>query len=189
MSSTDQLRIRWLRWYLLYPRMCIAAAGYAVMAIFALGYGLAWLVGLPIGHSVIAGVLATAPLIIAVIGERVTGIKAFGVELSLAEVAPLVAGDNQTVATDLSEVMAQGRLDPYADESSAGGLSRPMQELVRTGSKLLKIDLRNGKYWWPTRLFLVAALAQDYTEVEALVFVQSRTEPHFVGIASPREQQ
>src|SRR6476646_359463 len=83
--------------------------------------------------------------------------------------------------------MGQGRVDPYADESTAGGLSRPMQDLVRTGSELLQIDLRNGNYWWLTRLFLVAALTQDYTEVEALVFVQSATEPHFVGIASPRD--
>jgi hypothetical protein len=35
--------------------MCIAAAGYAVMAIFAFGYGLAWLIGMPIAHAVIAG--------------------------------------------------------------------------------------------------------------------------------------
>ena len=36
-----RLRTLWLRWFLVYPRMCIAAGGYAVIAIFALGFGLA----------------------------------------------------------------------------------------------------------------------------------------------------
>jgi hypothetical protein len=167
--------------------MCIAAAGYAVMLIFAFGYGLAWLIGMPIAHAVVAGVVAAAPVIIAVIGERVTGIKAFGVQLNLTEVTAPMAGDNRAVAADLSEVMGQGIDTSVVDSSSSSpGLSRPMDELVRRKSKLVQIDLRNDAYWWPTRLFLVAALAQDYTDVEALVFVRSR-EQIFVGIAAPRD--
>ena len=191
MRLGDHVRVRWFRWFLLYPRMCIAAAGYAVMAIFAFGYGLAWLIGMPIAHAVIAGVVAAAPVIIAVIGERVTGIKAFGVELNLTEVAAPMAGDNRAVATDLSDVMGQGQTpintSVVDSSSSAPGLSSPMEELVRKKSKLLQIDLRNDAYWWPTRLFLVAALAQDYTDVEALVFVRSRGGQIFVGIAAPRD--
>jgi hypothetical protein len=94
----ENVRIRWFRWFLLYPRLCIAAAGYAVMAVFAVGYGAAWLIGLPIAHAVVAGVVAIAPIIIAVIGERVTGIKAFGVELNLAVVSAQLP---ETVALSL----------------------------------------------------------------------------------------
>jgi hypothetical protein len=159
--------------------------------IFAFGYGLAWLIGMPIAHAVIAGVVAAAPVIIAVIGERVTAIKAFGFELNLTEVAAPMAGDHRAVATDLSDVMGQGQTNidtsVVDSSSSAPGLSGPMEELVRKKSKLLQIDLRNDAYWWPTRLFLVAALAQDYTDVEALVFVRSRGEQLFVGIAAPRD--
>ena len=190
MRSVNDVGIWLFRWYLLYPRTCIAAAGYAVMAIFALGYGAAWSMGLPIAHAVIVGVVATAPVIVAVIGPRVTGIKAFGVELSLAEVAAPMAGDSRAVATDLSEVMGQGRtIDTSVvySSSSSPGLSGPMQELARKRSKLLQIDLRNDDYWWPSRLFLVAALAQDYTDVEALVFVRSRADRIFVGIATPSD--
>jgi hypothetical protein len=163
------------------------------MAIFAVGYGAAWLIGLPIAHAAVAGAVAAAPVIIAVIGERVTGIKAFGVELNLAEVSASIAGDSSRVAADLSEVMGQGRIvtsvveSSVVDSSSAGtGLSGPMQQLAGQGSKLLQIDLRNNKYWWPTRLFLVAALAQDYTQVEAVVFVREGTKRIYVGIATPR---
>src|SRR6186997_3102540 len=132
MRPAENIRIRWLRWYLLYPRTCIAAAGYAVMALFAVGYGVASLLGLPIAHAVVAGVVAAAPVIIAVIGERVTGVKAFGVEVSLAEVAAPIAGDSRPVATDLSEVMGQGRIDTavVGSSSASPGLVGPMQELV-----------------------------------------------------------
>ncbi len=185
----EHVRIRWFRWYLLYPRMCTAAAGYAVMAIFALGCCLAWAIGMPIAHAVVVGVVAVAPVVVAVIGERVTGIKAFGVELNLSEVAAPMAGDSKAVAGDLSDAMGQGQpsIDTSVVGSSASGLSGPMEEVVQRRSKLLQINLRNDDYWWSTRLFLVAALAQDYTDVEALVFVRSRDEQIFVGIASPRD--
>ena len=189
MRMGEHVRIRWFRWYLLYPRICTAAAGYALMAIFALGYCVAWAIGMPIAHALVVGVVAVAPVVVAVIGERVTGIKAFGVELNLSEVAAPMAGDSRAVAGDLSDAMGRGQtsIDTSVVGSSAPGLSGPMEELVQRKSKLVQIDLRNDAYWWSTRLFLVAALAQDYTDVEALVFVRSRGEQIFVGIASPRD--
>jgi hypothetical protein len=52
--------------------------------------------------------------------------------------------------------------------------------------KLLEINFGCDDYWWSTRIFLVAALAQDFTSVEAVVFVRSGDDEVFVGIASPR---
>lgn len=185
----EHVRVRWFRWYLLYPRMCTAAAGYAVMAIFTLGYCVAWAIGMPVAHALVVGAVAVAPVVVAVIGERVTGIKAFGVELNLSEVAAPMAGDSKAVAGDLSDAMGQGQpsIDTSVVGSSASSLSGPMEEVVQRRSKLLQINLRNDDYWWSTRLFLVAALAQDYTDVEGLVFVRSRDKQVFVGIASPRD--
>jgi hypothetical protein len=37
--------------------------------------------------------------------------------------------------------------------------------------QVLEINLRNGDYWWSTRLFLVAALAVEHTSVGCLAFV------------------
>lgn len=146
---------------------------------------------MPIEHAVIAGVVAAAPVIVAVIGERVTGIKAFGVELNLAEMAAPLAGDYTAVAANLTDALGQGQTfvgtSVVGTSSSAPGLSGPMQELVRTRSKLLRLDLRNDDYWWSTRLFLVAALAQDFTAVDAMVFARKGGDKIFVGIASPRD--
>ncbi|ORW03344.1 MULTISPECIES: hypothetical protein [Mycobacterium] len=66
-------------------------------------------------------------------------------------------------------------------------MSGPFKELIQNQAKILRIDLRDDNYWWSTRMFLVAALAQDYTQVEALVFVRSGNEQNFVGIAAPRD--
>jgi hypothetical protein len=50
---------------------------------------------------------------------------------------------------------------------------------------LLELDLRDGNYWWPTRLYLLAALLSDYTRVERLVFVQGPSR-RYVGMAEPK---
>lgn len=192
-----RLRTLSFRWFLLYPRVCIAAAGYAVIAIFAVGFGVASAIGVPFASAMTVGIVAAAPIVIAVIGERVTSINAFGVGVTLTEVTPPIAGDHTQVAATLSQSLGQGKsvMQTSVVETSAVGsegedLSGPLRELREKGSKVLHIDLKNENYWWSTRIFLVAALAEDYTDVDALVFVrwgESRDQQMFVGIASPRD--
>lgn len=195
-NARVRLRTLSFRWFLLYPRVCIAAAGYAVIAIFAIGFGVASAIGVPFASALTVGIVVAAPIVIAVVGERVTGIKAFGVEVTLTEVTPPIAGDHTQVAATLSQSLGQGKsvMQTSVETSAAGSegedLSGPLREVREKGSKVLHIDLKNEKYWWSTRIFLVAALAEDYTDVEALVFVrwgESRDEQMFVGIASPRD--
>jgi hypothetical protein len=49
--------------------------------------------------------------------------------------------------------------------------------------QVLEINLRNGDYWWSSRLFLVAALAVEHTSVGCLAFVTEGN--RFFGLASP----
>jgi hypothetical protein len=49
----------------------------------------------------------------------------------------------------------------------------------------VEVNLRTTPYWWSTRLYLLAALAQEYTEIERLVFVEQDAARVFVGIAAP----
>ncbi len=98
----------WLRWSLLYPRLCVAVAGYAVIAIFALGFGAAWAAGAPRSIALTAGATAVAPLVLAAVWDRINRIKAFGVEVSLADVSPPIAGDHTDVAAELSQALGRG---------------------------------------------------------------------------------
>jgi hypothetical protein len=158
-------------------RVRIAAAGYATVAIFAIGAGVARMAGATPGIALAAGGLAAAPLVVAFVGDRISGISAFSVQISLREVTVPIEGDFSDAVMSNTEMMYQ---------SAVPDLLASIRPLMQDHSKLLAINLGDGNYWWSTRIFLVAALAHDFTEVEALIFVQSGDGQTYVGIASPR---
>jgi Domain of unknown function (DUF4062) len=49
--------------------------------------------------------------------------------------------------------------------------------------QVFEINLGDGKYWWSTRLYLLAALAVDFTKIRQFVFVDA--DGVFIGMASP----
>lgn len=51
------------------------------------------------------------------------------------------------------------------------------------GVGALQINLGNGNNWWSTRLYLLASLASDLTDIQTMIFVDARKS--FVGMASP----
>jgi hypothetical protein len=167
---TQRLHLPWPK------RARIAAAAYGVSVVFAIGAGTARAVGASVNSALIVGVLVAGPLVIALMGERITGFKLGGVEISLKEVTVAVETDFSGTAMKIAE----------SGPSATPELLSTIESLMQNRSKLLRINLRDGNYWWSTRIFLVAALAQEYTEVEALIFVRSYEERIFVGIASPR---
>jgi hypothetical protein len=59
------------------------------------------------------------------------------------------------------------------------------QAIVQPEQELLNVNLRDGRYWWSTRLFLLAALAEDYSRVQQLVFMEQGGARIFVGMAPP----
>jgi hypothetical protein len=174
-DQVESARIRWFR-RPLPKRARVAAAGYAVVVIFGLGAGVARISGASVSVALVVGIVAAAPVVIALIGDRITGIKAFSVEISLIEVTVPVEGDFSGAVMTSAEMGG----------SVAPDLLASIEPLMENRSKLLRINLRDDNYWWSTRLFLVAALAEDYTAVEALIFVRSGDERILVGIASPR---
>jgi hypothetical protein len=57
-----------------------------------------------------------------------------------------------------------------------------MARLAHTAKNhLLSVDLKDGDYWWSTRLFAMATIAQEFTPAEWLLFVEHGTE--YVGMA------
>ena len=115
---------------------------------------------------------------VALLGERITGIKAFSVEVSLAQITV-------PVQVDLTHaVMAMAEMGP----SGSPELLATFQDAIRSQARLLRLNLRNDDYWWSTRVYLAAALATDYTKVEQLVFVRGQEERLWVGtlIRRPR---
>ncbi|MDQ6774495.1 MAG: hypothetical protein M3024_16195 [Candidatus Dormibacteraeota bacterium] len=158
------------------PRFRTAAAAYLVVGAFAAGDALARHAGADVKEGLVVGALLAGPLIVALIGNRITGVRAFSVEIGLSEVAVEVEGDFTGAVMATAETGASALPD----------LLGTLRSAIRSHWKLLRVNLRDDDYWWSTRVFLVAALATDYTDVDALVFVRAGKQRLFVGISSAR---
>jgi hypothetical protein len=75
-------------------------------------------------------------------------------------------------------------------DSGLGMITWGIQQAIHeTGSlAALRVDL--GSDWWSTRLYLVAALLEDYTSIEQIVFLGDATmdpAPKYLGMCSPAD--
>ena len=154
-----------------------AAAGYLVVGVFATGYLVASkLNGSDNTAAVVAGSLSAAPLALAFLWGRLKSVKAFGVEVSLEAVTIRV---DESLANALT-----------ADQYFSGAphlLTRISDAVRRPDLQLIEINLRSVPYWWSTRLYLQAALLDDFSSVERLVFVEDDGQRRYVGMATPRD--
>jgi hypothetical protein len=151
------------------------AAGYAVVGLFAATFALvdAGWESLTTGTKATIAALVAAPLALAMLWPRLSGFKAFGFEVSLAQAS---AKEAQVPAAITEQQYLSGE--------------RKIKELVerlvqRPDIRALEINLRDGDYWWPSRLYLVAALSVDFSHVQAIAFVEGEKERIFAGIATP----
>jgi hypothetical protein len=154
----------------------VAVAGYLVVAIF----GLAFLFvksnwpGLQDATVMTIALVGAAPLAIALVWQRLTGVKAFGVELSLAE---------SSVQTNTELVAAITERQYFSGAESI--VEQIRNTIVRVETEILEINLRNGDYWWSTRLYLLAALADDHSPIHAFAFVELGIQRKFLGLCTP----
>jgi len=152
----------------------VALTGYGLLALVGLSYVVAtavWAHGSDRQRILVAVVLA-APLVLGLLWPRLTGFKAFGVEITLAQAT--VPVDARIAAAIASPDIGSG----------APELVTQVQALAEQKLEVAKVDLRDESYWWSTRLFLFAALADDFSDVDTFVFVSS-ADARFLGMASP----
>lgn len=149
-------------------------AGYVVLVLFGIAAGLArWALSTSPRTALVAAAVFISPFAFAWLNGRITSVKALGIEVSLHEVTVRVDAD------------VSGAVMVIANTGGSGSpqLLDAFQSAIQNNSRLLQVDLHDDDYWWSTRLFLVAALAFEYTAVEQLLFTRHRHE--FVGMASP----
>lgn len=155
-----------------------ALTWYVTLAVFGTAYGIVRLARpqTTVSAAIVVGALAAGPLALAFIWERLTALRLFGVEVTLSEVTVPV---DQTLATVLSE-------SQYFSGNDA--IFRLVDRAIANPEiELLEINLRTSAYWWSTRLYLQAALVEDRTRIQRLVFVEGDAVRRYVGMASPAE--
>jgi hypothetical protein len=149
--------------------------GYAVVGIFIAAYAIvdAGWGSLAMSTKATIAAIAAAPLALGMLWPRLSGFKAFGFEVSLAQASA-------------REVHVGGAIteEPYL--SGRFEITQLFKRLVdRPEVRALEINLRDGGYWWPSRLYLVAALSVDFSHVQAIAFVEGGKGRIFVGTATP----
>src|SRR5258708_5563564 len=154
----------------------VATGGYLVVTIFALSFLLVrsrWPALRDTTVTTIA-LLVAGPLAIALVWHRLTGLKAFGLELSLAE---------STVHTSTELVAAITERQHFSGAEHI--LEQIRSAIVRGKTEIVEINLKGGDYWWTTRLFLLAALADDYSTIQSFAFVEMGIRRRFLGLCTP----
>ena len=154
----------------------VAVAAYLVVIIFALSFLFVrsrWPALRDATVTTIA-LLVAGPLVIALVWHRLTGVKAFGLEVSLAE---------STVQTSPELVAAITEMQYFSGAEHI--LDQIRNAIIRRKTEILEINLRGGDYWWTTRLYLLAALADDYSTIQAFAFVDLGVERRFLGLCRP----
>ncbi len=183
-------------------RVRIALMGYIIVVVFILCYAIAangWL-GIPKTSqpiAVIFAVLVSAPLVLPFVWDRLTTVKVFNFEFDLAaaEVSFNNLLPNELQALALLPFSADG--PALSDSSAVQTIERNIQMVIGAqisqaikqtqSTELIPVDIGVGDSWWSTRLYLLAALAKDYTGVRRIVFVETLADRDncLVGMATP----
>jgi hypothetical protein len=118
-----------------------------------------------------------APLALAFTYDRLSALKTPWFEIALTTATVDVEGEFSRALEEQS--LSTGASANPALVKAVSGLLTP------TAPKILRINLRNTPYWWSTRVFLLAALTEDYTAVKQLVFLEGGAARQYVGMATP----
>jgi hypothetical protein len=100
-------------------------------------------------------------------------LKFFGIEVSLARVTVSIeqisgALSHQQYFSGYEHLIAQVRA-----------------AITKPEIKLIEVNLHTEPYWWSTRLFLLATLADIFSAVERIVIVEGGANRFYVGMISP----
>ncbi len=168
-----------------YKKTQVALAAYSVVGVFFLAYIIVTLVQHVFSLSFLSPTIAlifaallAIPLALAFIWDRLTSVKLTNIlEINLTELAarPDTKLSVQLEGTDPTRLTSSGI--PAILENIKAAISEGMTK------ELIGVNLGHGNSWWSTRLYLLAALAENYTETRQIVF--NEDDEYFVGIASP----
>jgi hypothetical protein len=156
-------------------RFAIAIRSYVIVVIFCLALLSLRLVavGLSPPETLIVSALLAAPLALGLFWEHIKGFKLGPVEITLAELSLPIDIELSVAVQEQQGSQTQALVQTIA------------VAIERRNLLLVQVNLRSTPYWWSTRLFLLAALAEEYTGIERLVFVEQDADRIYLGMAAP----
>ena len=158
-------------------RKLFIASGWFLFAAAFIGVFYIFSDSWPKVDSATALVLATvvaAPFAIAMVWDRLSKFKIASIEISLLE----------KVAFKVDEALAEA-VQEQKSSATKPIIDQISKAIEKDEYELVQINLKEGKYWWSTRLFLLAALAEEYTKIKQLIFVENKNQCYYIGMATP----
>jgi hypothetical protein len=122
----------------------------------------------------VVSVIVVTPMVLGLLWDRLKGFKIGEIEFVLEEASP-------TINVDLASAIQNSQSSQTLDL-----VNLIVSVMAQPDLKLVEVNLRWRPYWWTTRLFLLAALLEEYTKVERIVVVKHGALRVFVGIATPK---
>jgi hypothetical protein len=176
---------RWWGWPAIRSGRRVALGGYVVVGLFGLTF---WVTQSLAAHpqrsrgtDLVLAAAVTAPVALAFVWRRLSGVKAFGVEITVSAERAL---EVQTFNLPRLEDVAMGRQIPDSNVGANSVLATEVSKAVIAGAVAMEVDLRRAPYWWPSHIYLLGALLADYSNVRQVVFTVGG-ERRFVGMCTP----
>ena len=162
----------WNRWIVL-------AGGYATVALFfgALAVIRALSTDVPWPSALLLAAVFASPLPLVLLWDRITSVKLFSFEVNLRDF---------TVPLDHDLAVKMQEQKSSQSMAMIEGISASINKYRGGDPVLFEVNLEDGRYWWPTRFYLLAAVIDDYANIPSFVFVEGGNERRFIGMATPR---
>lgn len=130
----------------------------------------------------IVALLCSLPITIPFWGDRLTKVKLFEFEVALSESTTSIS---QVLPNELKDI---GRLQ--LGSSLAPDIIKQVRYALESTAReeLVEVNLGNGQNWLATRLYLLAALAEGFTDIKRIVILENREgkERCFLGFVPPQ---
>lgn len=132
--------------------------------------------------ALIIAALVAFPILLPLVWERLEKLKLGPLEIELSAASATV---NASLTSELRDA-ERLEMGVSAIPDLIEKLSFAIEQAGRAG--VAEVDIGVGRSWWTTRLYLLAALADEYTAIESIVLVEAREglARSFVGSATPK---
>jgi hypothetical protein len=132
--------------------------------------------------ALVIAAIITAPIVLPFVWKRLNKVKIGELEINLSDVSARV---KLTLADELRDVQRLA-MGPSALPNLIEKLATAISEAGVNG--IVEVEFGIGKPpWWSTRLYLLAALAEGYTDIGGMVFLTSQPDREriYFGSVSP----
>ena len=132
--------------------------------------------------SFIVSLLCALPILIPFIWSRLTKLRLFDFEISLSDIS---ASINQALPNELKDskrIQLAGTLAPDVVYQIINSIKSS------SSSEIVEVNIGYGKIWLVTRLYLLATIADDYTDIKQITFLENfeGQDRSYIGMAPPK---